>query len=139
MAKKRKNKSGRPTIMSRCVVGKLEDAFSLGCTDEEASFHAGIHRSTLYDYEKSHPEFSDRKKALKLNPVLKARQTIFDNLDKPEFAKWYLERKVKAEFSPRTELSGANGDEFKGMVLYVPEEKKAMPVNKGNGSAHKSS
>ena len=45
--------------------------------------------------------FSERMKALKHTPVLKARQVVIDNLDDVNTAKWYLERKRKEEFSVR--------------------------------------
>lgn len=90
---------GRPTVMTPEVIRKLEDAFAMGCSDLEACLVADISKSTLYDYQVLHPEFVERKEKLKETPVLKARQTILDNLDDPNNAKWYLERKRKDEFS----------------------------------------
>jgi len=47
-----KNKGGRPTKMTPLVVKKLEEAFSWGCSDEEACVYAGISRPTLEKYQK---------------------------------------------------------------------------------------
>lgn len=96
---------GRPTVVTPEIMDKLQYAFMLGCTDEEACFYAGIAQSTLYNYQKEHPEFLEQKDEWKLNPVFKARQTVINNLGDPEMAFKYLERKRKDEFSPKTELS----------------------------------
>ena len=104
-------KVGRPTVMTDDKVNKLEQAFSLGCSDVEACFFAEISKQTLYDYQKKNPEFIDRKVALKDKMILKSRMVIanaLQNQDK-DVAKWYLERKAKDEFGTRTELTGAGG------------------------------
>lgn len=93
----------RPTKMTNCVIGKLEEAFALGCTDAEACFYADIHPDTLYDYCKKNPQFSERKSLLKLKPVLKAKKTILENLNDAKVAQWYLERKCKEEFNTKIE------------------------------------
>ncbi len=72
----KKSNAGRPTVMTPEVVCKLEEAFSLGCTDEEACFHAGISRSTLHKYCTETPKFSDRKELLKKAVVFKARKEV---------------------------------------------------------------
>ncbi len=83
------------------TIAKLEQAFGYGASDSEACFYAGISKDALYDYCRVHPEFSHRKEALKERPILKARQTIIDSLNNPEYAKWYLERKRANEFSTK--------------------------------------
>lgn len=98
-----RKKSGRPTKMTPRTLGKLREAFLLGASDEEACLLADIHPDTLYAYQKEKPEFSEQKKTLKLNPVLKARRAIFKDLDNPRTAMWYLERRAKSEFGPEAE------------------------------------
>lgn len=95
---------GRPTVMTPDVVNKLEQAFSLGATDVEACFYAGISKQTLYDYQAKYPEFTDRKAALKDKLVLKARQVVASAMEDgdKQTAQWYLERKKKDEFSIKT-------------------------------------
>ncbi|MEK7673531.1 MAG: hypothetical protein AAB373_06640 [Patescibacteria group bacterium] len=95
----RKIKAGRKTVMTTYVVGKLEEAFSLDCTDREACIYAGIHPDTLYEFQKKNPAFSERKHALKQTLILIARATLVKNLNDPRTAMWYLERKRKEEFS----------------------------------------
>jgi hypothetical protein len=95
--------------MTEEVVRKLETAFLMGCTDREACFSAGIGRSTLADYERNHPDFSERKQALKSNPVYQARKTVLSAIQKGDAKTsiWLLERKRRKEFGPqaKTELT----------------------------------
>jgi len=92
---------GRPTKMTDETLRKLEEAFAIGCTDAEASFYAGIHKQTLYEYCKKNPSFSDRKEGLKKRPIMKARQTVVGDLKEPDTAKWYLSKKQKDEFGDK--------------------------------------
>lgn len=110
---KSKKPVGRPSIITKSVLDKLEYAFSLGCTDNEACLHAGINPATLYNYQKDNPEFLERKKLLKEEPVLKARQSVISGFsESPELALKYLERKKKDEFSLRQELTGQDGQQL---------------------------
>ncbi len=59
-----KDKGGRPTVVTKHVLRKLEEAFSWGCTDREAFFHANIASATFYAYQKDNPEFKERKEEL---------------------------------------------------------------------------
>lgn len=103
------SKAGRKTIVTKDVLAKLEYAFIIGSTDEQASIYADISTDTLYYYQKKNPDFASKKLRLKQQPILKAKDTIYKNLDKSEIAKWFLERKAKNEFSLRTELTGKDG------------------------------
>lgn len=85
---------GRPTVMTDAVVKKLEEAFALGCSDLEACLFAGISKPTLYAYCEANPSFSDRRAALKTNPVLKARKVVMDAVEDGDVntAKWLVEK-----------------------------------------------
>jgi hypothetical protein len=102
--------TGRPTVMSVDVLQKLEQAFLMDCTDEEACLYADISARTLYNYQEANPEFLQRKRALRHNPFLIARQSILRGIEKdPRLALMYMERKKKDEFSTRREYTDANG------------------------------
>lgn len=104
---------------------KLEQAFAIGCTDKEACIYAGITPDQLYYYTSTvNPQFQVIKEELKEKPILKARQTIVKGLDQADNAKWFLERKVKNEFSSRTELTGKDGKD-----LMPSAESKAVVEN----------
>ena len=121
-----KNKVGRPTLMTELTLNKLEEIFALGGTDEEACFYADISGQTMYDYQKDHPEFIERKKALKQKPILKARRTVVEDLEETETAKWYLSRKKKDEFSERQEHTGKDGEAIVAKIVYLPDKKKQL-------------
>lgn len=61
-------KVGRPTKMTDATIKKLDEAFAIGCSDEEDCFYADISKQTLYTYQENPPEFVDRKEALKQRP-----------------------------------------------------------------------
>lgn len=101
---------GRPLEFTTEVVRKLEEAFALDATVTEACFYAGISRDTYYRHTKEDKELSDRFEALRSNPVMLARQSVVAGIKTdPDLALKYLERKNKAEFSLRSELTGAEG------------------------------
>lgn len=102
---------GKPTVMTPETLTKLAIAFARGASDVEACFFAGIGKTTLYNYQNAHPEYVEHKEALKDSLIFKARGVIEDAItdgDK-DMAKWYLERKKKAEFTTRQEVTGAEG------------------------------
>lgn len=93
--------------MTEDTLRKLNEAFALGCTDEEACLYADIGTSTLYDYQKANPKFSEQKELLKQRPVLLARQSVIRGFaEDSNLALKFLERKKKDEFSLRQELTG---------------------------------
>lgn len=107
--KKRKNKGGRPPVMTPEVVGKLELGFSKGLNKTECCRFAGISRDSLYEYLKTHPEFSDRIEELQSHPAMRAKINIADRIEKGDIdlSQWYLERKCRDEFSLKQEVSAA--------------------------------
>lgn len=100
-----KKAKGRPQIIDSTKLQLLRAAFRLGCSDEEACLQAEISPSTLYNYQQKNDDFLEEKRALKMQPLLKARKTVVDSLDDPDMARWYLERKAKDEFSLKALLS----------------------------------
>lgn len=90
------------------VLERLRQAFSIDATIEEASFYAGIHASTYYNWKKENPEPFEELERLRLTPILTARQTIVQGLKTADNARWYIERKRSDEFATKqkTEHSG---------------------------------
>ena len=122
------NPVGRPTIMTPEVIRKLEEVFAIGGSDLEACFYADISKTALYEYQKDHPEFTERKEALKEKPILKARQTIVKALDDPQHAEWYLERKRKKEFANRQELTGPEGQSLVTKIEFEIKKNDSTSV-----------
>ena len=97
--------AGRPTKRTPKIEAKLEEAFALGATVVTACFHAGIPKSTYYDWVNGDQEFSDRMESLKETQVLAALGTVRDNIDDPKIATWLLEKK-HPEFKPKQVIEG---------------------------------
>lgn len=113
----KKNKGGRPTIMTAETLSKLEHAFSLGCTDVEACIFADIGQTTLYEYQEKHPEFAERKAELKETPILKARMTVVDKLGESYvYAMDYLKRKKRNEFGDSVDHT-SGGDKIQPVLV----------------------
>lgn len=96
---------GRHSVVTPEILNKLEQAYSNNATDVQACFYAGISKSTLYNYQNEHPEFVERKEALKANLGLIAKNTVGKAIKDGDAksATWYLERTEKNEFSTKLE------------------------------------
>lgn len=124
---------GRPKKITEDILRKLKEAFLIGCTDEEACFYANIGIRTMYDFQEANDWFSQWKEALKDNPTIQARKTLFAGLGKSEDAKWFLERKKKKEFSPRSEITDGEGNPVVvGFNYVVPEKKNDNDTSSNN-------
>jgi len=111
---------GRPTVMTPEVIAKLEEAFAWGCTDREACLWADIAVSTLHLYQDKHPEFIERKEALKDTPIMDSRATVARAVRRdPDMAMKFLERKKKDEFSLRQEMTGKDGQQLPTPIIKV--------------------
>ena len=112
---------GRPTIIDEITLQKLECAYSNDATDEQACFLANISPQTLYNYQKEHPEFIERKQALKSMVTYQAKSNLKELIfsqekelekERIEASKWILPKKEKGEYSERTELTGKDGKDL---------------------------
>lgn len=92
-----KSKRGRPTKMTAGTLRKLEELFVRGLSDEEACLLADIGTSTLYDYCRDNPQFSERKELLKQRVKTRAKLNISKAIEDGDvdLSKWYLERRDK--------------------------------------------
>lgn len=101
----KKNKGGRPTVMTKETINKLEHAFAIDATVLEACSYANISPETFYNYLEKTPKFSDRIAELRERPVLAARTRAVRGVKESySNAVDYLSRKKKAEFSQKQEL-----------------------------------
>lgn len=119
----KRNKSGRPTVMTNEVVSKLEYGFLKGMNDGEACYYAGISRQAFYDYCNKYPEFADRKEALKKNTAIQAKLNITEEIENGnvDISKWYLERRNKDEFSTKQEVAAEVESEITINIELVDE------------------
>ena len=99
----------RPTVMTDETVQKLEEAFSFGCTDDEACCYAGISIRSLYYYCENNEKFLHKKELLKNHPVMKAKRIVNQSLDTGDLntAQKVIDRKEGSKVN--TVLTGADG------------------------------
>jgi hypothetical protein len=114
---------GRPTVMTPETIHKLEEGFTKGFTDREASLYADIAPSTLYKYCEENPEFSERKELLKDSVKLRAKTNLVEAINAGDrgISQWYLERKAKDEFAQRSEHTGKEGEAITFQVVSFDE------------------
>lgn len=117
MVTRRAGKMARPAKINNEVIDKLRQAYLIGATNAEACGYADIGERTLYDYLEKNPEFSQKIENWKNEPILKAKTTIVKGLNDIKNAQWYLERKRKAEFAVRQEMTGADGKDLPAPIL----------------------
>lgn len=122
------------------VLAKLEQAFALDCTVDEACLYSWIVPSTLYRWYDVDKELRERHDLLRNNPVLLARSTVVQAIkgvknklgfweERPnvEIAMKYLERKKKNEFSTKVETE--NLDKVEINVSLNKEELNEAILN----------
>ena len=122
---------GRPTVITKPTLLKLDEAFAMGCTDTEACFYANISTTTFYEYQKKTPDFKERKEQLKENPVMLARKSVIDGMvNDPKLAFDYLKNKKSDEFSTKhkAEVSvsplSALMEEIDGRTADLPRDEE---------------
>lgn len=102
--------------MDQATVNKLEEVYSLGGTDKEAIFYAGISHQTLYNYQEKNPHFVERKESLKQNPVLKARRTIVRSLEDDVNSAWRMVERKDPDLNPKQVIDHqSKGDKIEGI------------------------
>lgn len=111
----------RPSKLSESVVQKLEDAFKLGCTTQEACCYANISTSSYYDWSANNREFSDKMELFKKYLEIKSRTVIAKSLEAGDVktAMWYLERKNKTEFCTKAEYKQESLPAITGIEVEI--------------------
>lgn len=96
---------GRPTVMTRETLDKLEVGFTYSYTDAEACLYAGISVDALYKYQRENPAYIKRKEELRLTPNLMAKKVLVEGIkDDTGQARWWAERKIRNDFQPSAKV-----------------------------------
>jgi len=133
MTKVKKNKGGRPPKVDAVIVGKLIAGFNNGFNIEECCDYSGIHKDTYYEWIKKNKRFADDMKSARMGLGKKSKKVLSEEIQNGNWkcARWWLERTQRKEFASRTELTGEDGKQFEGVIIYAPEK---YPVdNKASG------
>lgn len=105
--KKEAKKRGRPSVLTPDTLNRLDYAFAMGCSDKEACSYANVSQSAFYNYLDKHPDYKEYRDALKLKPILKAKDENLKLIESgdPVHIRWFLERKCRDEYSTKSEVS----------------------------------
>ena len=105
-------------------IANIAEYLKVGCSLHEACLHGETPYRTVKDYYDNEDEVRKKIDRLMNTPILTARQTVVKDLeDNPDMAMKYLERKLKSEFSPRVEKTGADGGPQKMEIGWMqPDE-----------------
>ncbi len=95
------NMTGRPTVITKATVQKLEQALRDGFSVEMACYVSGVSRSTYYNHLANDTDFLDKMTLAQSWATERAKQVVIQAIEKGDLkaAQWWLERKLRAEFS----------------------------------------
>jgi hypothetical protein len=79
--------------MDRRKVELLIEGYKRGMAVEQARVYAGVTRGQYDYFIEIHPDFPDIKAACLQQPFLKAFETLEKDMQNPQTAKWYLEKR----------------------------------------------
>lgn len=96
---------GRPTVMTKEVVGLLRTALSNDLTIEEACSVAKISKDSYYERLKKDPKFADQMASAKLQPVFLAKKVLIQAIrdGNGTLALRFLERRMPERYGLRRE------------------------------------
>jgi len=119
---------GRPEVITKDTVLKLEQAYQNGFSVMRACQLSGISRSTYYKHLKEQPEFSDKMTLAQQYPAEVARQSIVKAISNGDIgaAKWWLERKAKDEFGVKADIQLATDVQEVSSLDYIKEIAEAI-------------
>lgn len=102
---------------------KLKQCAALDATIPEMCFYANISEDTYHRWMKKDKKLKEEMCKLREKPVLAARMRAIKGIEESySNAMDYLSRKRKDEFSPRSEVTGANGKP----LMVEPEVKEQV-------------
>jgi len=112
--------AGRPTKMTDELIRELEKRFRDGATNLEA-IEGLISEDTYYAHIRNDPVFSERIELAKEYTTEIARGVVSKAIKRGDrdSAKWWLERRAKAKFSTRSELTGADGKDLPAPIIAL--------------------
>ena len=115
--------TGRPSTITEAVIAKLEAAYAFDCNTTEACAYAGISEAAYYRWVKQNPDFREKKKRLRENPILIAKQSVIKNMSKDgRLALQFLKARRPKQYSEKVQLD--LGKPIKKISIEVLEHGK---------------
>jgi hypothetical protein len=91
---------GRPTIITKAIVQKLEQALRDGFSIAMACHVSGVARSTYYAHLQTDPDFMDKMTLAEDWATQRAKQVVIQEINAGSLkaSQWWLEKRCRAEF-----------------------------------------
>lgn len=122
-----KKQVGRPSVITKPTVLKLEQALKDGFSVEMACYVSGISRSTYYAHLHTDTVFMNKMELAQSWATERAKQVVIQEINKGSLkaAQWWLERKLRAEFSlnPPTFVQGNDDSDLVNQYFDGNQEK----------------
>lgn len=121
----KQGEKGRPPVDINEYFRKIEPFLKAGYSLYRASLLGGVPYSTIWDYYKQDPSFSEKVESLINAPSVRARQVWIEKINAGDYgaAKDWLERRERSEFATRQEQTGADGEPLPAMkVIFVDDD-----------------
>lgn len=119
---------GRPPIDRDAVLPKLVEAFKKDATREEACRKAKIGTTTFERYMKDDEEFRGQIEDAQDYALEMAKEGVVNHLEKkrdPDFALRFLERRQRARYALRSEITGEDGNAVEVDILGEARRRSA--------------
>jgi hypothetical protein len=135
-----KKKMGRSTKLTETTVQKLEMAFRNGFNIETACAVSGICRSSYYTYINQDPDFMYKMEAAQQWITQRAKQVVASAINSGDVksAKWWLERRARAEFAANPNLDRAKQelleDEYNRQQFINDTKLAALEYQRSNSN-----
>ena len=114
--------AGRPPKYNADRHKRIIDTLRAGNTRRAASWAGGIDQDTFARWLVRYAEFADDVKAAEADAELAMVQRVRTAADESwQAAAWWLERKMKQDWSARQEQTGADGGAVRVVVEYAEE------------------
>lgn len=130
--------TGRPSKFKTSYIGRLADHMREGLSFESFAAEIGVHRGTLYEWVKAHPEFSDAKKRGEAASLLYWEkigiQGMLGEIDKFNVTAWIYSMKCRfpgwRQDKSSPEKTAGNSDQVgvTSDVKHLPERRDTITI-----------
>ena len=112
----------RPTKYNPERVQRIVETLRGGNTRRATAWAGGIEIDTFHQWLKRYPAFSDAVKQAESDAELAMVERVrLASVDTWQAAAWWLERKLKQDWSARQEQTGADGGAVRVIVQYADD------------------
>jgi len=114
----------RPSKYNQDRHNRIVEALRGGNTRRASAWAGGIDQDTFIQWLRRYPDFADAVKAAEADAELAMVERVRTAAnDQWQAAAWWLERKMKRDWSNRQEITGEDGAPVRIAVRFADDEK----------------